>query len=210
MALRRKKDRDEVEDVADPVPEPVDVRAQGPWDSTERSVADDPNYIDLGALLVRGDDGYALQLPADNDNGDIGSVVLVAEGSALELRAFAATRSGGLWDDVRADITEEVLRLNGEATEGDGPYGIELKVTMPATTADGQTGIQPSRIIGIEGPRWLLRATLLGEAALLPEEHTLMDALRNVIVVRGAEPRIPREPLLLTIPPNAVVAPEED
>ena len=138
------------------------------------------------------------------------AVLLVADDSALELRAFAATRSGGLWEEVRADIAEEVGRLGGECTEGVGDYGIELKVTVPATTPDGETGIQPSRIMGIEGPRWMLRATLLGDAALLPEEHALMAALREVIVVRGAEPRIPREPLLLTIPPNAVPAPDED
>ncbi len=65
--------------------------------------------------------------PADNDDGDIGSVVLVADDSALELRAFAATRSGGLWDEVRADIVEEVARLGGECTEAEGPYGAELQ-----------------------------------------------------------------------------------
>ena len=56
----------------------------------------------------------------------------------------------------------------------------------------------------------MLRATLLGEAALVPDEHTLMEALGHVIVMRGAEPRIQREPLLLTIPPHAVPAPSED
>ncbi len=50
-------------------------------------------------------------------------------------------------------------------------------MTVPATTDDGQTGVQPSRIIGVEGPRWMLRATLLGEAALDPDEHALMGAL---------------------------------
>ena len=209
MARLRKKDRD-VEDAADVAPEGDGVRERGPWDSTEKSVAGDPNYVDLGSLIVRGDDGYALQLPADNDEGDIGSVVLVAEESALELRAFAATRSGGLWDEVRADITEEVGRLGGEATEGAGPYGVELMVTMPATSEDGEMGMAPSRIMGIEGPRWMLRATLLGEAALVPDEHALMEALGHVIVMRGAEPRIQREPLLLTIPPNAVAATPED
>ncbi len=173
-------------------------------------MSDDPSYVDLGSLLVRGGEGYALQLPADNDEGDIGSVLLVAEGSALELRAFAATRSGGLWDEVRSDIIEEVQRLGGEADEADGPFGTELKVTVPATTPDGQEGVQPSRIMGVEGPRWLLRATLLGEAALVPEGHELVEALKDVIVVRGDGPRLLREPLLLQIPPNAIPAPPED
>ncbi|MEO6605892.1 MAG: DUF3710 domain-containing protein [Aeromicrobium sp.] len=207
MARRRKKDRDD--DVeSDLTPEPVGVRHQGPWDSTERS-AEDGGYIDLGSLLIRGDEGFALQLPADNDEGDIGSVVLVAEGSALELRAFAATRSGGLWEEVRADIAAEVARLGGESSEADGPYGSELTVSVPAEGPDGESSMQSSRILGIEGPRWMLRATLLGEAAVT-EDATLMAALRDVIVARGAEPRIQREPLLLTIPPDAIAAPDED
>ncbi len=209
MALLRKK-HTEPEVAADVTPEPVGVRHQGPWDASERSAADEPGYVDLGSLLVRGGEGFELQLPADNDEGDIGSVVMVVGDSALELRAFAATRSGGLWAEVRADIVEEVQRLGGECTEDEGSYGPELKVTIPATTSDGQTGVQPSRIIGIEGPRWMLRATLLGEAALVPEEHPLMDALRDVIVVRGAGPRMAREPLLLTIPADAIPATDAD
>src|SRR5688572_19790620 len=107
MARLRKKDRQEVEDVEVPAPEAAGVRDQGPWDSSEKSGTEEQGYIDLGSLLVRGEAGFALQLPADNEDGDIGSVMLVGDDSALELRAFAATRSGGLWDEVRADILEE-------------------------------------------------------------------------------------------------------
>ncbi|GAA3534408.1 hypothetical protein GCM10022234_34080 [Aeromicrobium panaciterrae] len=207
MARFRKKDaQPQIDD--QPIEE-TGGREHGPWDSTEKSVVDDPTYVDLGSLIVRGHDDYALQLPADNDDGEIGSVLMVAENGALELRAFAATRSGGLWDEVRSDIVAEVERLGGEAIEDEGPHGPELKVTVPATTPDGETGVQPSRIMGIEGPRWLLRATLLGEAALVPEDHILMDALNDVIVVRGEGPKMLREPLLLRVPPNAVPAPPE-
>lgn len=208
MARFRKKDAEP--QVDDESIEETGGREHGPWDSTEKSVVDDPTYVDLGSLIVRGHDDYALQLPADNDEGEIGSVLMVAENGALELRAFAATRSGGLWDEVRSDIVAEVERLGGEAIEDEGPHGTELKVTVPATTPDGETGVQPSRIMGIEGPRWLLRATLLGEAALVPEGHILMDALSDVIVVRGEGPKMLREPLLLRVPPNAVPAPPED
>ena len=169
------------------------------------------SYLDLGPLLIRGQEDLTIQLPADGEDGEIGSVVLVSEDSALELRVFAATRSGGLWDEVRADLAEEVTRLGGESTVADGPYGSELHIAVPATSPDGEEGLQPSRIIGIEGPRWLLRATVLGAAALdLTDSGPLMGALRDVIVVRGAEPRIPREPLLLTVPEDAILLPDED
>jgi len=213
MARLRKRDREAEEvDEVDAEPEaPLEPRHNGPWDSAEKSPGEDESYLDLGHLLVRGQEGFTFQLPADGENGEIGSVVLVSDDSALELRVFAATRSGGLWDEVREDLAEEVTRLGGESTVVDGPYGAELHIAVPATSPEGEEGLQPSRIIGIEGPRWLLRATVLGAAALeLTDTGLLMGALRDVIVVRGAEPRIPREALLLTLPENAVESPAED
>jgi hypothetical protein len=129
----------------------------------------------------------------------MGSVVLITEESGLELRAFADARSGGLWDDVRADLELETMRLDGECEEVDGPFGAELRVRIPVELPDGEPGFQPSRIVGIEGPRWMLRATFLGREALEPDDDSvLMRALRDVIVVRGDEPMAPREALLIT------------
>lgn len=211
MARRRNKHQPEAETVAE-LPTVEGVRAHGPWDSSERTPdADDPTYVDLGPLVVHAREGLAVQLPTDGDGGDIGSVVLVADDAALELRAFAATRSGGLWDEVRDDLILEVERLDGECVQNDGLFGPELLVKVPVALPNGEKGFQPSRIVGIEGPRWLLRATFLGDAGMNPsDEGLLMDALRDVIVQRGPEPRIPREALLLTLPASAtVIAPEE-
>ena len=161
---------------------------------------DDSAYLDFGSLLIRGRPGFNLQMPIDDDEGTIGSVVLVTENSGLELRAFADARSGGLWDAVRADLEEEAERLEGEAKQVDGPFGTELHVKVPVTLPEGEEGFQPTRIIGIEGPRWMLRATFLGQEALEPEDDSLLtQALHDVVVVRGDEPRAPRDPLLVTI-----------
>lgn len=203
MARRRSKNQ--------PVEEPVDeiktvegVRHLGPWDSSERTPGDDPASVDLGALVVKVRIGLNLELPVDQ-NDDIGSVVLIADNAALELRAFAANKSGGLWDEVRDDLILEVERLNGQCEQVDGLFGPELHVRVPVDM-DGEEGFQPSRILGIEGPRWLLRATFLGDAGLNPsDEGLLMDALRDVIVVRGSEPRLLREALLLTPPETTTV-----
>lgn len=179
-------------------------RAHGPWDASEKDVADDPDYLDFGSLLLRGRPGLRFQLPTDDEEGSIGSIVVVTEESGLELRVFAAARSGGVWDEVRADLAQEVQRLDGEATEAEGPFGTELHVRVPVTV-DGEEGFQPSRALGIEGPRWLLRAMFLGREALEPsDDGPLMEVLRDVVVVRGEEPRASREPLLLTI--NAELA----
>ena len=210
MARRRGKQQSDEAAVAAP-PEVEGVRHQGPWDSSERTPGDDETYIDLGPLKVRVRIGLDVQLPTDGDGGEIGSVVLVADDAALELRAFAATRSGGLWDEVRDDLIIEVERLGGECEQVDGLFGPELLVKVPVDLPDGEKGFQPSRIVGIEGPRWLLRATFLGDAGLNPsDEGLLMDTLRDVIVDRGPEPRIPRESLLLTLPANAVAVESDE
>jgi hypothetical protein len=209
MVRRRKKDQVD-EDVVE-VETPPDVRANGPWDSSEKSAEGDPSYVDLGPLLVRGQEAFSIQLPAEGEEGQIASVVMVAEDAALEVRAFAATRSGGLWDEVRDDLILEVTRLGGTSEQVDGPFGPELHVSVPVELPDGEEGFQPSRIVGVEGPRWLLRGTFLGEAGLNPsDEGPLMQAFRDVIVVRGNEARIPREALLLTLPENAVAASTEE
>lgn len=202
---------DEVTTEVDQTPEPlaVDVRANGPWDVSEKSPGDDPTYIDLGALVIKGEIGFNLQLPTDGDSDIIGSAVLMTEDSAIELRAFAASRSGGLWEEIRADLIEEVEKLGGEYEATDGVFGPEIRIRVPVP--DQPDLFQPSRILGIEGPRWFLRATLLGNAGLEPEdEGVLIDALRNTIVVRGSEPMMPREALTLTLPAGAEVFQTDD
>jgi hypothetical protein len=210
MARRRGRQQSDEAEVTAP-PEVEGVRHQGPWDSSERTPGDDETYVDLGPLKVRVRVGLDVQLPTDGEGGEIGSVVLVADDAALELRAFAATRSGGLWDEVRDDLIIEVERLGGECDQVDGLFGPELLIKVPVDLPDGEKGFQPSRIVGIEGPRWLLRATFLGAAGLDPsDEGLLMDTLRDVIVERGPEPRIPRESLLLTLPANAVAVESDE
>lgn len=201
MLGRRKDKVDDAQIAADEVePPPEGPRANGPWDSSEKDISDDSAYLDFGSLLIRGRPGFNLQMPVDDDQGTIGSIVLVTEFSGLELRAFADARSGGLWDAVRADLEDESKRLDGEAQQVDGPFGTELHVKVPVTLPDGEEGFQPTRIIGIEGPRWMLRATFLGQEALEPSDDSLlMKALHDVVVVRGDEPRAPRDALLITI-----------
>jgi hypothetical protein len=192
---------------------PVDVRAEGPFDSTEvdESVLEDDERIDLGALVVTGMPGMELGLQVDEQSGVVQAVLLMLEDSALELRAFAAPRTSGIWDEVRQEIAAEASRMGGTATETDGPFGTELVLVVPVEDPEGQIFSQTSRVIGVDGPRWLLRGTVLGRAAVeadaaLPMEETL----RNTVVVRGDEPMAVRESLPLTLPPGAQPSPTEE
>jgi len=184
-------------------------RQDGPWDSAA-APSDDPAYIDFGTLKVRGRAGFTFQLPGSPTGEDAPALVLVTEGAALELRVFAASRSGSLWDEIRPDLIADIQRHEGEFREEEGRYGTELLARIPATLPDGSAAFQPSRIVGIDGPRWMLRATFLGTAALQVSDDDLLSmALRELIVVRGSEARIPREPLLFKLPDGArAVGPE--
>ena len=84
----------------------------------------------------------------------------------------------------------------------DGPFGIELVGTLKV---DGRP--TPVRFIGVDGPRWFLRAMLVGAVASDPAKaRPLEDALRNVVVVRGSDPLPVREQVPLHLPTEAVNA----
>ncbi len=203
MFGRRRQDQREAAQAQDAASADLDEAAptapagrnDGPWDRSEREPSE--RHVDLGSLLVRARLGIDLRLPKDGDRPSR-AVVLLTSDSGLELRAFAAPRSGGLWDEIRPELADNARERGGEVQERQGPYGTELLVRLPATTPEGEPGIQPSRIVGIEGPRWMLRATFLGQAGLEPsDDGILAESLRDTIVNRGSEPRAAREPLPL-------------
>ncbi|TCO23191.1 uncharacterized protein DUF3710 [Kribbella steppae] len=215
MIFRRKAKNEDVENeqaLADEAgtPEP---RADGPFDSTEvdADVLEAEDRINLGALVITGQPGMELRLQVDEQSGQVQAILLVLEDSALELRAFAAPKRTGIWSEVRREIAAEASRMGGTATETEGPFGTELVLVVPVEDPDGQIFSQTSRVIGVDGPRWLLRATVLGRAAVEPDAAPPMEAtLRNTIVVRGTEPMAVRESLPLQLPPGAEPAAEAE
>ncbi len=191
------------EEQADAPAQPGDgLRTEGPWDVTEVELPEeDPTRVDLGSLIVPRREGLELQLQVDQQSQQVVAVVLADKEGAVELRAFAAPRNGDIWDDVRQQIAAEVSRRGGTADEAQGPWGTELRVVLQVTTPDGKTGTQPSRVFGIPGPRWMLRATFFGRPALEPSETGAIErALHDVVVRRGSEPHAPGEALPLKVP----------
>ncbi|MEU8227233.1 DUF3710 domain-containing protein [Kribbella sp. NPDC048915] len=208
MIFRRKGKNDEpaTSETVEEETATAEVRAEGPFDASEVDAEEleAEDRINLGALVVTGLPGMELGLQVDEQSGVVQAVLLMLDESALELRAFAAPKSAGIWDEVRQEIAAEAARMGGTATETEGPFGTELVLVVPVEDPEGQVFSQTSRVIGVDGPRWLLRATVLGRAAVEPDAAAPMEeTLRKTVVVRGNEPMAVRESLPLQLPPGA-------
>ena len=173
----------------------------GPFDEKDAPTDDQP-YIDLGALRVpvRPDADVRLEL---NEAKQIVAVTVVTPEGTMQLGLFAAPRNEGIWDEVRAEIAASMNQQKGQPKERtDGPFGTELLGLLP--TDDGQR--MPVRFIGIDGPRWFVRAMLVGPHAAEPERaQAVEELLRSVVVVRGNDPLPVREPVPLQLPKDVVL-----
>jgi hypothetical protein len=175
----------------------------GPFDVSQIDV-EEFEGVDLGSLLIDPVEGLELQLQIDEQSGQVLAVVLVGDEGALELRAFAASKGGGAWDELRPRISAEMARLGGTADERAGSFGTELHCLVPVQTPEGAAATQASRVVGHEGPAWLLRATLMGRPAVEAEAAgPWEETIRSVVVRRGREAMAPGTPLPLRLPPEA-------
>ena len=138
--------------------------ATGPFDVSE--IKDQDGYVDLGALLIAPSEGLQLRLEVEEATQRVVAVTLDLNGSSLQLQAFAAPRSEGLWDEIREQIGQSVGSQGGQIEEVPGGFGTELLAKLPAGGADGSHGYRVARFIGVDGPRWFLRGVFGGEAAV--------------------------------------------
>ena len=173
----------------------------GPWDISD----DYPNAerIDCGSLLIPVREGFDVQINVAEEQG--AWVAVVNGESGMQLQAFAAPRSGGLWDEVRHEIAANIAESGGSCQEGDGPAGTELHAQVPVGDESGQPGqLQPVRFLGFDGPRWFLRGVISGPAATeAPVGAPFDDLFADVVVVRGDYPAPPREQLEIRLPEEA-------
>lgn len=200
------QDLDDAE--ADEEAEAVDWRADGPFDSEEVDLGgDDVARIDLGSLVVTPWEGLGLQLQVNEASREVQAVTAVWKNSGLEVALFAAPASGGMADELREDVVEEAEQGGGTATLADGPFGTEVRRVLPQEGPGGEQLFHVSRIWYAEGPRWLLRGTLLGEAAIGDADAPLVapfaEFFRNLVVRRGSKPMVPGELVPMTLPEAA-------
>jgi hypothetical protein len=174
-------------------------RPQGPWD-----VADAPETelvrLDLGGLLVPVPPETEVRVDLGPD-GEVVAATLVQGEGAVQVSAFAAPRSEGIWAEVAEEIQASLRSSGGQAEQQEGAFGTELAALVPTEVPGQGVAMQAARFAGVDGPRWFLRALFTGRAAVDADAAAPLEAaLRDVVVVRGSEPMAVRDPLPLRLP----------
>lgn len=186
---------------------PANRAEDGPFDADEANPA--RPYVDLGGLKILPREGLHLRLEVEEGTNRVVAVGLDYAGSTLQVQAFAAPRSTGLWHEIRTQIAEQITRQGGTSTEREGTFGPELvgEVPVAAGTPTDATSSRLARFVGVDGPRWFLRGVIAGEALTNPTAELAVEELfRSVVVVRGTQPMPPRDLIPLSMPKTAATA----
>lgn len=177
---------------------PANRATDGPFDDSEANPV--RPYIDLGGIKILPREGLNLRLEVEEQSKRIVAVGLDYADSSLQVQPFAAPRTGGLWDETRVQLRDQVKAQGGRVEEREGPLGKELLAEVPATAAEG-SGLRLARFIGIDGPRWFLRGVIGGAGASDPDAAAKVeDLFRSIVVVRGGSPMPPRDLIPLKMP----------
>lgn len=174
-------------------------RDHGPWDVSE--VAEIGRRVDLGSIWLPPRDGMELRMEVDRNTKVVTAAAVALAESRLQVQAFAAPKTEGVWDEIRAELAESVTKQGGTVDDVPGPFGRELLARLQVRTTEGRTGHRAVRFLGVDGPRWFLRAVIGGKAAVdVKAAEDLEAVLGDIVVVRGDAPRAPRDLLPLRVP----------
>ncbi len=192
-------------DVAPTPPEmpkaaPADRAENGPFDFDEANNM--RPYVDLGAIKVTPREGLNIRLDVEESSKRIIAVSLDYAESSLQVQAFSAPRSSGLWEEIRAQVAAQIASQGGESTPREGALGTELLAQVKVPAQGGKPAeMRLARFIGVDGPRWFLRGTVSGKGATDPKAAEQIDELfRSLVVVRGNVPMPPRELIPMRMP----------
>lgn len=167
-----------------------DAPLTGPFDS-EEAPDDGVSRLDLGSVRIPLPDGAQLQVEVD-PAGPVRAVHLLTPVGRLTINAYAAPRSSGLWGEVSRELMQQLRQDGARVRREQGEWGDELVVVSPQVTL---------RFIGVDRPRWLLRAVGAGPSEHAEQLATLLrDVVRDTVVVRGKEPLPVRTPLPIELP----------
>jgi hypothetical protein len=176
---------------------PSDRVANGPFDVSEIGVI--TPYLDFGSIRLA--PRQDMQIRADIDDGTkkVVALTIEVEGHRLQLQAFAATKSDGLWEQTMEALIQGIAAQGGLVEPAEGILGPELRGTVPAKSGD-QTFSRPTRFIGVDGPRWFFRGVISGPSINDEIYARLVSIFRSAAVSRGDIAMPPGELLPLRLP----------
>lgn len=191
-----------------------DLREDGPFDIEEVDLdADEIERLDFGCVVLTPFDNMQIQLQVDQATQAVQSALVMSEQSALEVALFAAPARSSMVKDVADDMVASTTAVGGEAELGEGPFGPEIRRVIPVEGPDGEQAYHVSRTWFAQGPRWLLRGVLMGEAAMQEgfegAGELLFEFFCNVVVRRGEEPMVPGDLIPMTLPAELAQLDEE-
>ena len=207
----------ESDDESAVAPEDEFDRSEGPLDlgEAEEEDAAAAERLDLGALQVPLIDGLEVRVEVDPQTQQPLAITLVLGEGAVQVRAFAAPKSGGGWAESRGEIRSSISGGGGLVDEKSGTFGTELHTTAYFKDDDGNEQPQRMRFIGVDGPRWMVQGVLLGDGTDPSRAAGLESVFRSLVVARGDEPMPPGAPLAIELPEQVpdgaeVQEPDED
>ncbi|MGW9450162.1 DUF3710 domain-containing protein [Streptomyces sp. NPDC055632] len=172
----------QVLDAQDPLAPVERGRNTGPWDAGEEGGAG-TELLDLGGLRIpvpsRADD---VRMEAGADGTPV-AVTVVHGSTALQLQAFRRSEERN-WTSVRSALRTGIEASGGEAGEWAGPAGVELRVVLSVARSSTRMRV---RMLGCDGPGWLLRGIVSGEGAAPDSQDTwAYDLFLNTVVSPAA------------------------
>ena len=179
-------------------PDAQTSKRQGPYNEGESPEGSE--FLDMGVLRIPMIAGLQV-LPVQDANGTILALEIVSGTAQMQLAAFAMQRSGGLWDEVRQELADQLKAEEYQVFPLPGPFGEAVLARPIPEGKSAVEGAMPLLLWGIEGDRWLLRVIVRGQAA---EEESAREGLLEVLdgmeVVRGKEAYVPGEALPIELP----------
>ena len=177
---------------------------QGPLEFS--SDLDTSSMLDLGAVFLPNIPGLEVHLDLDPRSGKGKSVSLHLNMTIAEVQIFAAAVNDDLWATMRDAITSGLRDQKVDCSVEMGRFGTEIHAVMPTVDLDGNAHVQPVRFVGVRGSRWLVRAVISGDGALVVEQSNadagpdIDDVISQLVINRGEDPLPPGERLALRSP----------
>lgn len=167
---------------------------EGPYDEAD-APDDGLARLDLGSVRLPLPPDAQVQVEMDPE-GPLRAVHVLTPNGRFTIGAYAAPRSGDLWPEISRELAEQLHGDGARVRRENGEWGTELVAFVNDVLL---------RFVGVDGPRWMLRAVSAGAketSAKAAEE--LRDIVRGTVVVRGDQPMPVRTPLPFELPEQIV------